>query len=119
MYRFTTTMTMFALVLGFQSLHPAFAQDLPSRAVRFADLDVSRSPGAQVLYQRLQAAAQEVCAALEDRDLARHMKYEACVHHAISAAVAKVDRPALTAYYEARTGGGHDSTVRIAQNPLR
>jgi UrcA family protein len=99
MYRFTTTMTIFALALGFQSGHAAPPQNVPSVVVHFADLDLSRSEGATVLYQRLKGAAETVCAPIDDR------RFKPCVQNAISTAVAKVDKPALTAYYEAKTNG--------------
>jgi UrcA family protein len=114
MYRFTTTMTIFALALGFQSAHAAPPQDVLSVVVPFGDLDLSRSAGAAALYQRLKGAAETVCAPLDDRDLARHMSFRACVQSAISTAVAKVDQPALTAYYETKTIG-RNATIQIAQ----
>ena len=118
MYRFTTTMMIFALGLGFQSAHAAPPQDVPSRVVQFGDLDLSGSPGAAVLYRRLKGAAETVCDPLDDRQLARHMQFKACVQSAISTAVSKVDRPALTAYYEAHTSG-YKLTIQTAQNLAR
>ena len=115
MYRFTTPMTIFALAVGLQSPHAAPPENVPSAVVHFADLDLSRSAGVTVLYQRLQGAAETVCAPLDDRDLPRHMRFKACLLSAISRAVAQVDRPALTAYYEAKTKG-RGATVQIAQN---
>ena len=114
MYRFTTTMMMFALALGFQSAYAAPPENAPSKVVKFADLDLSRSEGASVLYQRLRGAAESVCAPLDDRDLARQKSFKACVQSAISAAVATVDRPALTAYCEAKTNR-RNATIQIAQ----
>ena len=114
MYRFTTTMMILALALGFQSAHAAPPQNVPSVVVHFADLDLSRSAGATVLYQRLKGAAETVYAPLDDRNVARHMSFRACVQSAISTAVAKVDQPALTAYYEAKRNG-RNATVQIAQ----
>src|SRR5580700_8324237 len=67
MFRFTTTMMIFALALGLQSAHAAPLQDVPSVVVHFADLDLLRSEGATVLYQRLKGAAETVCAPLDDR----------------------------------------------------
>jgi UrcA family protein len=113
MYRFTTMM-IFALVLGFQSAHAASPENVPSVVVHFADLDLSRSEGATVLYQRLKGAAETVCAPLDDRDIARHFRFKACVQSAISAAVAKVDKPALTAYHESKMSG-RNATIQVAQ----
>jgi UrcA family protein len=114
MYRFTTPTMMFALALGFQSAHAAPPQDVPSVVVQFADLDLSRSEGARVLYQRLKRAAEAICAPLDDRELARHMHFTACLQNAISTAVVKVNRPALTAYYTAKTNG-RNATIQMAQ----
>lgn len=69
-----------------------------SRTVRFADLDVSSSSGAHVLYMRILAAAQVVCSYhpfATDGDKAR------CVRDAIAAAVTKIDQPELSAVYNA------------------
>jgi UrcA family protein len=114
MYRFTTTMTMFALALGFQSAYAAPPENAPSVVVHFADLDLSRSEGATVLYQRLKGAAETVCAPLENRNLVRHVRFKACVQSAISTAVATVNRPALTTYYEAKMNS-RNAIIQIAQ----
>jgi UrcA family protein len=82
--------------------------------VRFADLDLSHSQGATVLYQRLKTAAETVCASHNGRDLGSQMRYKACWHSALDAAVAKADQPALTAYYRAKSGRGN-ATIQIAQ----
>jgi hypothetical protein len=71
-----------------------------------------------VLYQRLKGAAEVVCAPLDDRELARHMRYKACVQSAISTAVAKVNQPTLTAYYAAKTSG-RNAAIQVAQNQNR
>jgi UrcA family protein len=115
MYRFTTLITVFALTLGFQSADAAPPEDVPSIVVHFTDLDVSRAEGATALYRRLKVAAETVCAPLEDRDVARQMKFRACVQRAISTAVAQVDQPALTRYYEA-TISRHNAPRKVAQN---
>ena len=65
MYRLPTTMMIFSLALGFQSAHASPPQPGPPVAVRFADLDLSRSDGATVLYGRLKDAAERVCTALD------------------------------------------------------
>jgi UrcA family protein len=114
MYRFTTLMTVFALTLGVQSADAAPPQDVPSIVVHFADLDVSRDEGASALYRRLKSAAETVCAPLDDRDVARHMKFRACVQRAISTAVAQVDQPAVTRYYEAKTNR-QNALIKVAQ----
>jgi UrcA family protein len=69
-----------------------------SRAVKFADLDVSKPSGANALYRRIRAAAQVVCSYhffLTDTDKAR------CVRDATADAVTRINQPALSAVYNA------------------
>ncbi len=113
MYRFATTLMILALGLGYQA-NAAPSQDLPSVIVQLADLDLTHSDGVAVLYRRLKVAAQTVCASLDGRGFWRKTRYEMCWHSALSTAVAKVDQPALTAYYRAKIGGGN-ATITIAQ----
>jgi UrcA family protein len=115
MYRLTTTMMIVALGLGSQLTHAAPPQDVHFITVHFADLDLTRSDGAAVLYHRLEAAAKTVCASLDSRDLASQMRFKGCVETAIGSAVAKVDRPILTAHYKARTND-RNATMQIANN---
>jgi UrcA family protein len=82
--------------------------------VRFADLDLSHSQGVTVLFQRLKTAAETVCASQNGRDLGSQTRYKVCWQSALGTAVAKVDQPALTAYYRAKFGGGN-ATIQIAQ----
>ena len=108
MYRFTSMVIISALALTCVA-YAEPAPDQPQVVVHFADLDLSSSQGAAVLYRRLRTAAETVCAPLDGRDLERHMRFEACEQSALSRAVAEVDRPALTEYYRARAGAaaGH------------
>jgi UrcA family protein len=70
--------------------------------VHFADLNLGSAGGASVLYRRLQKAANQVCDEVNTKDPGSASRLRACVSKAISAAVAQIDRPALTAYYRAR-----------------
>jgi UrcA family protein len=115
MYRLTTAITIFGLGLGAQLTYAALPQDVHFVEVRYSDLDLTRSEGAAALYQRLQAAAKSVCASLDARDLASQMRFRDCVQTGIGSAVAKIDRPVLTAYYKAHTNG-RDATIQIAKN---
>jgi UrcA family protein len=116
MYRFTTTMLISALALSSQLAHGGPAPDALSMTVKFADLDLTRSAGAAVLYERLKGAAQTVCAPFDarSRDLQSQVHFKQCVQSAIGTAVARIDRPALTAYYRAQFEAGNEPT-RIAQ----
>jgi UrcA family protein len=115
MYRFATTTLICTLALSSQLTQAAPPPDVHSIDVPFADLDLTRSEGAAVLYQRIRAAAKRVCASLDARDLASQMRFRGCVETAMGSAVAKVDRPALTAYYRAQFKG-RNATFQIAQN---
>ena len=70
--------------------------------VRYADLDISSPQGAATLYNRIRSASEALCAPLYSRDLGSKFRAEACVKRAIEGAVAKVNRPGLSALYVAK-----------------
>jgi UrcA family protein len=82
----------------------ALADELPRRVVYFADLDLSHSAGAAVLYSRIKTAADGVCDQHDGRSLQFVSFTRRCVDQAIAHAVAEVNVPALTTYYLAKTG---------------
>lgn len=110
----TSLVMILALGLGSQLTQAAPPQDVHLIDVHFADLDLIRSEGAAALYQRIEAAAKTVCSSLDARDVASQMRFRGCVQTAISSAIVKVDRPALTAYHKARTQG-RSAVVQIAK----
>jgi UrcA family protein len=80
--------------------------------VKFADLDVSRQPGATVLYHRIRTAAKEVCSPYDHSGAVARPYLDACVDQAITDAVAEINVPALLAVYSAKTG--KSPTARVA-----
>jgi UrcA family protein len=82
----------------------ALSDELPQRSVRFADLDLSQSAGAAVLYVRIKTAAAQVCDQHAVRSLGAFISTRRCVDQAIARAVAEVNEPALTGLYRAKTG---------------
>jgi UrcA family protein len=87
-----------ALVSSFSAVSAADPRAVDI-TVKFSDLNISSSSGALVLYERIRAGAQGACSYYwfhTDADEAR------CVHDAIANAVTKVNRPALTAVYNAK-----------------
>jgi UrcA family protein len=85
--------------------------------VRFADLDTTNAEGAAVLYRRLKFAADVVCQDLDSgRDLFLVRQHADCVRLALSNAIAKVDRPAVTAYAAGRGVVPATVSVKIASN---
>lgn len=67
-----------------------------SRAVKFADLDISTQSGAQVVYMRILAAAQVVCSYYP---FATDGEKAGCVRNATADAVTKINQPALSALH--------------------
>ena len=63
----------------------------PIRAVAYSDLNSNSEAGVQVLYKRIQGAANQVCGNLEVRDLPAVRARKACVDRAVSDAVAAVN----------------------------
>lgn len=114
MTRFPTLMIITALTLGTQTAYAASPLDVPSKAVRFADLDLSRYVDASILYRRLQGAAGSVCAPLDGLDLFSHRLFKTCMTDAVAAAVERIGRPALTRYHEDQLTE-YSSSVRVAR----
>jgi UrcA family protein len=93
------------------------AMEARSETVGFADLDTTNVHGAAALYRRIASAAESVCRDLKPgRQLVLMEPYVRCVHQAISAAVTKVDRPAVTAYSQARGGHSPAAAIKLAGN---
>jgi len=80
--------------------------------VGFSDLDVSTMKGAKTLYLRIRHAAETLC---ESAATWGKKEGEACVRKAIDDAVARVDVPLLTQYYELRSKGDKAALVQLAK----
>jgi UrcA family protein len=72
------------------------AEDVPSKIVRFSDLNISNSDGAKTLYNRIHAAARDVCEKSTGTDPILKAAYKGCVETAIDKAVKDVNAPMLT-----------------------
>ncbi len=94
-----------AVVSSFEVL-PAVADsfDVPQVTVKFGDLNISSPAGATVLYGRIRAAAEKVCSPYDRSGLGAKMHLNACIDKAILGAVSKLNAPALSAVYSAKTG---------------
>ncbi len=84
----------------------AAEQAVPSKIVRFGDLDITNPADAKVLYDRIKAAAAEVCQPPMSADPHSRAVVH-CVRKAIDDAVMKVNTDLLT---ELRFGSG----IRLA-----
>jgi UrcA family protein len=67
----------FAGVLALSPI-PALADEIPTRTVRYADLDLTRPEGVTRLERRIAAAARSVCPTDDSRDLRLAMKIKKC-----------------------------------------
>ena len=77
-------------------LHAAPADNVAQVTVTYADLDLSKSEGADTLYRRLTQAARIVCAPYEGRDLKGRQLWNDCYEDAIGEALATLGNPMLT-----------------------
>ena len=78
--------------------------ELESVAVTYAELDLSKSAGAEVLYERLQRAAAKVCG-FHDRSsslfsASTKTDNKACYEDALSRAVAQIDASLVKELHE-------------------
>jgi UrcA family protein len=74
------------------------------RTVGFSDLDITHPAGAAVLYQRIRAAAREVCRASIEHDLNFAELSGFCVQDAVARAVNEANIPTLSRCHETAIG---------------
>jgi UrcA family protein len=77
--------------------------------VAYAGLDLSQPVSAQLLYRRLQQAAQGVCGRLDPIDTAAYLRWQHCYDGALRRAVLQVNAPELLAVY--RSDAGHANSA--------
>jgi UrcA family protein len=95
------------LVSTFAAVGSASATDstgAPQAVVKYADLDISTAQGAAMLYSRIRFTAEGLCEPLNSGDPFSRFRVQECVQRAIEGAVAKVNRPTLSAVYAAKYG---------------
>ena len=80
--------------------------------VGYSDLDVSKVKGAKVLYLRILYAAETLC---QNAATWGKSDREACMRKAVNDAVARVNVPLLTKYYELRSKGDKAGLVQLAK----
>jgi UrcA family protein len=112
--KFIVAASFFALAIGGR----AQAQDTTTSTTKvtypvgYSDLDVSTMKGAKTLYLRIRFAAETLC---ESAATWGKKEGEACVRKAIEDAVARVDVPLLSQYYELRRKGDKAGLVQLAK----
>ena len=80
--------------------------------VGYSDLDVSKMKGARILYLRIRHAAEVLC---ESAATWGKKEGAACVRKATEDAVARVDLPLLSQYYELRSKGDKAGLLQLAK----
>ena len=80
----------------------AFAADqIRSETVKYADLKVDTTAGAEALYTRIHSAARRVCG-YDATSVQGPSVWQHCVRPTVDAAVVKVNNPLLTALHTGR-----------------
>jgi UrcA family protein len=104
--RLTTTLCAFALLVALSHSAPGIAQSpnsvatTPSSIVHYEDLDLSDTAGIHKLYVRIQNAAWLVCGQIVPaHNGPSGIENVHCRQTLVDAAVAEVNRPALTALH--------------------
>jgi UrcA family protein len=76
----------------------------PTMTVSFAELDITKPRGLQVLYSRIENAARIVCGVEPYlQPLSRTRQAKECYKTAVDDAVRQINRPTLTALHRAKT----------------
>jgi UrcA family protein len=84
------------------------AEPVRSETIKFYDLNVNTSAGAEALYNRIHSAAKNVCA---QNDPVMRSAVMPCARRAEAKAIEKLNLPLLTAYYGTKTGKHTEATV--------
>ena len=77
--------------------------NVPEETVKFGDLDLTHSAGAQELYRRITHAARDVCETVSSGGSVTAIANDLCIDRAIARAVTAIDSPLLTERYEQKT----------------
>jgi UrcA family protein len=90
------TSTLFLAATGVARAATADDQ-VPSKAVRYDDLNLSTESGTHTLYERIASAAKQVCPATDGHNLSAIAAAHDCERAAIDRAVQQVNNPRLAA----------------------
>ncbi len=91
-----------ALLVTESTLAAARLDEAPSKTVRYHDLNLNSPEGIASLYERIQAAALDVCKSAEGpwrQGLESWNEWNWCVSHAIADAVYSVHNEKLSTYH--------------------
>ena len=90
--------------------------DILTREVSLAGLNLTRQADVERLYLRIAGAADQVCEPVSAASLEARLRVKRCVADAIARTVADVNAPALTRYYALKT---HPAEAAVALSRAR
>jgi UrcA family protein len=94
----------FALPAHADRIEGVTVSSAPTMKVSYADLDINKPRGLEVLYHRIERAAKIVCDFdFSIHELARARQAKACYTTAMDDAVRQINRPTLTAFHRAKS----------------
>jgi UrcA family protein len=108
---FLTYSTAMLLACALVASNARADEEVRAETVKFADLNVSSPAGVEALYRRIHSAAKHVCT--PPGGWPSQLGASTCIKASEARAIAKVNLPLLTAYYQSKTG---DRTQTIAAN---
>ena len=92
--------------------NPSTTTWLVGYPVGYSDLDISKMKGAKTLYLRIRYAAETLC---QSAATWGKKEGEACVHKAVDDAVARVNSPLLSQYYQLCSKRDRAGLVQLAR----
>jgi UrcA family protein len=96
-----------SLLAGSLAVAPVVsAQEAPSIVVKYSDLDLSTTEGAQKLYKRIKTAASLVCPYENAREMAFKAIGQSCRKEAVERAVRSIHNAELAAVHDEHTRRG-------------
>jgi len=81
--------------------HAAQADDVPTRTVHYADLNLNTDAGVATLYNRIRYAAHLVCGNVDPIRLEEASMAKGCIDKAVFSSVTAINNPKLTSEYNA------------------
>ncbi len=77
--------------------------EIKVEVIEYQDLNLAQPDAVQILYRRIENAADRVCGRVSPRELAAFEKYRECRGRAVTDAVKQIDIPALTVLHRGKS----------------
>ena len=90
------------MACGLVASYACADDQLRTETVKFRDLNANKPAGVEALYGRIHSAARRVCS---ETDKMKQARASACAKKAEAHAIAMLNLPLLTEYYQIKTGG--------------